>query len=237
MFTILSAIAFNDVHTIDEISSATGIPRSSVHRILHALVQEEVVMQIPKKGYIITSKLVLIGLKGIGQKNIIEVAIPVMKELSQKTHETVSLQVISGHERVCLCRFEGDYPITRHIKAGDKGPLMRGAAGKIIAAGLKDTELDLIINQYIQKGKIHADEKPLILEELKLIQEQGFSVSTGERIPGSASIGVPIKDILGNTQASLSISTVIDRFTDKNKDYYLKLLFESSNQIQSQTIW
>jgi DNA-binding IclR family transcriptional regulator len=178
-----------------------------------------------------------IGLKGIGQKGILEAAIPVMRELSQKTHETVSLQVISGHERVCLCRFEGDYPITRHIKVGDRGPLMRGAAGKIIAAGLKDSELELVLSQYIEEGKIRANEKPLLLEEVKQIREQGFAFSCGERIPGSASIGVPIKDILGNTQASLSISTVIDRLTDDNKSYYLKVLHESSGQIQSQIIW
>jgi DNA-binding IclR family transcriptional regulator len=178
---------------------------------LHSLIQENILIQIPKKGYVITPRMVSIGLKGISQKGIIEVAIPIMKELSQKTHETVSLQVISGSERVCLCRFEGDYPITRHIKVGDKGPLMRGAAGKIIAAGLKEQELELIIRRYIQEGKIRADDTPATLKELKAIREQGFAVSTGERIPGSASIGVPIKDVLGNTQASLSISTVLDR--------------------------
>jgi DNA-binding IclR family transcriptional regulator len=194
-------------------------------------------MQIPKKGYVLTPQLVSIGLKGISQKGVVEVAIPIMKELAQKTHETVSLQVISGHERVCICRFEGDYPITRHIKVGDKGPLMRGAAGKIIAAGLKEPELELIIRRYIQEGKIRAEDTPAILKELKGIREQGSAVSTGERIPGSASIGVPIKDILGNTQASLSISTVLDRLTENNKKTYLNLLFEAARQIQAQTIW
>jgi DNA-binding IclR family transcriptional regulator len=198
---------------------------------------ENIVTQIPKKGYVITAHMASIGLKGIGQRGILEAAIPVMRELSQKTHETVSLQVISGDERVCLCRFEGDYPITRHIKVGDRGPLMRGAAGKIIAAGLKDAELELVLGQYIEEGKISAQEKPLLLEETQRIRKQGFAVSYGERIPGSASIGVPIKDILGNTQASLSISTVIDRLTDDNKSYYLKVLYESSNQIQAQIIW
>jgi DNA-binding IclR family transcriptional regulator len=233
----LSAIAFNDVHTIDEISFITEIPRSSVHRILNSLIQENIVTQIPKKGYVVTPQLASIGLKGLGQKNIIEVAIPIMKDLSQKTHETVSLQVISGNERVCICRFEGDYPITRHIKVGDKGPLMRGAAGKIIAAGLRDSELDSVMDQYIQEGKIRAGENASIFEELKRIREQGFAISTGERIPGSASIGVPVKDTFGNTQSSLSISTVLDRLTEKNKKDYLKLLFESANQIRSQIIW
>lgn len=204
---------------------------------MHSLIQEDILIQIPKKGYVITPHLASIGLKGISQKGIIEVAIPIMKELSQKTHETVSLQVISGCERVCICRFEGDYPITRHIKVGDKGPLMRGAAGKIIASGLKDPELDRIIRRYIEEGKIRAADIDGTRQELKGIREQGFAVSTGERIPGSASIGVPIKDVLDNIQASLSISTVLDRLTETNRTNYLNLLFEAARQIQAQAIW
>jgi DNA-binding IclR family transcriptional regulator len=204
---------------------------------LQSLTQENIVTQIPKKGYVITPLMVSIGLKGMSQNSIIEVAVPIMKELAQNTHETVSLQVISGQERVCLCRFEGDYPITRHIKVGDTGPLLRGAAGKIIAAGLKEAEREGIIRRSIQEEKISATDEPGIRAELSQIREQGFALSTGERIPGSASIGVPIKDILGNTQASLTISTVLDRLTETNKQNYLKLLFESARQIEMQIIW
>jgi DNA-binding IclR family transcriptional regulator len=237
LFVILEAIAYHDVHTIDEISALTKIPRSSVHRILQNLTQEGVIVQVPQKGYVLTPKLVSIGINGIGQKNIVEVAIPIMKELSQKTHETVSLQVISGSERVCLCRFEGDYPITRHIKPGDTGVLFRGAAGKIIAAGLRTEELETIIDKYIVDGIILGDRKPALLTEIRQIREAGFAISTGERVPGSGSIGVPIKDMLHNTQASLSISTVLDRMTEENIQTYLKLLIDSAAQIQSQVIW
>ncbi|MDR2738600.1 MAG: IclR family transcriptional regulator [Treponema sp.] len=237
IFVILESIAYNDVHTIDEISSVTKIPRSSVHRILQSLVQENLITQVPPKGYVLTAKLVSIGINGIGQKNIVEVAVPIMKELSQKTHETVSLQVINGAERVCLCRFEGDYPITRHIKPGDKGVLFRGAAGKIIAAGLRSVELETILDKYIEDGIILGDKKSALLTEIQQIREAGFAISTGERVPGSGSIGVPIKDILNNTQASLSISTVLDRMTEENIQTYLKLLINSSAQIQSQVIW
>jgi DNA-binding IclR family transcriptional regulator len=201
------------------------------------LVQENLITQVPQKGYVLTPKLVSIGINGIGQKNIVEVAVPIMKELSKKTHETVSLQVINGVERVCLCRFEGDYPITRHIKPGDKGVLFRGAAGKIIAAGLRSVELETILDKYIEDGIILRDRKSALLAEIRQIREAGFAISTGERVPGSGSIGVPVKDILNNTQASLSISTVLDRMTEENIQTYLKLLINSSTQIQSQVIW
>jgi DNA-binding IclR family transcriptional regulator len=106
-----------------------------------------------------------------------------------------------------------------------------------IAAGLRTTELKTILDKYIQDGLITGDRKPALLSEIQHIREAGFAISTGERVPGSGSIGVPIKDILNNTQASLSISTVLDRMTEENIQTYLELLIYSSAQIQSQVIW
>jgi DNA-binding IclR family transcriptional regulator len=231
LFRILDAVALKNVHTIDEISAETGIPRSSAHRILQSLAKEGVVALLPKKGYGLTPRLITLGLKAMGDRNIVEVAIPVMKKLSRDTHETVSLHVATGYERVCLCRFEGDYPITRRVRVGDKDILFRGSAGKIIAASFDDEDLEGIADRYIGSGIIKANEKNGVLEEAKKTREQGYAMSIAERIPNSGSIGVPIRDFSGNIQASLTISSIQERLTKENMDRYLKLLFSAAEQI------
>jgi DNA-binding IclR family transcriptional regulator len=231
LFQILDAIALENAHTIDEISAVTDIPRSSVHRILQSLAKENIVALAPKRGYGFTPRLITIGLKGMGERNIVEVAIPIMKRLSRETRETVSLHVATGYERVCLCRFEGDYPITRRVRVGDKDILFRGSAGKIMAASFSDEELGKVTEQYIRDGLIKAEEKAAVLEEVKKTKKQGYAISIAERIPNSGSIGVPIKDITGNIQASLTISSIQERLTKENLDRYLKFLFSAAEQI------
>jgi DNA-binding IclR family transcriptional regulator len=231
LFQILDAVALKNIHTIDEISAETGIPRSSVHRILQGLAKEGVVALLPKKGYGFTPRLITLGLKAMGDRNIVEVAGPIMKNLCRDTHETVSLHVAIGYERVCLCRFEGDYPITRQVRVGDKDILFRGSAGKIIAASFGDKDLENIADRYISGGIIKAEEKTAVLEEAKKTRKQGYAMSIAERIPNSGSVGVPLRDVSGNIQASLTISSIRERLTKENLDRYLNLLFIAAEQI------
>jgi DNA-binding IclR family transcriptional regulator len=231
LFQILDAIALKNIHTIDEISAETGIPRSSAHRILQSLAKEGVVSLLPKKGYGFTPRLITLGLKAVGDRNIVEVAGPIMRNLCRDTRETVSLHVAAGYERVCLCRFEGDYPITRRVKVGDKDILFRGSAGKIIAAGFDDKDLEDAADRYVRGGIIGAEEKAAVLEEARKTRRQGYALSIGERIPNSGSVGVPLKDFSGAIQASLTISSIQERLTKENLDRYLKLLFAAAEQI------
>ena len=202
-----------------------------MHRILQSLAKENIVSLMPKKGYGLTPRLISIGLKGIAEQNIVEAAIPAMRWLSLETHETISLHVISGYGRVCLYRLDGDYPIPRRIKVGDKDILFRGAPGKIFAATFAESELKKIADQYIRDGIIKADEKVALFEEIREIKAQGYATSRGERIPNSGSIGVPVKDFTGNIQTALVISTIIERMTEENLEYYLQLLFKAAEQI------
>jgi len=230
-FVILEALSTKKVTTINDISQMTHIPRSTVHRILQALSEEGVVTFQQQKGYVLTPKLISLGLNGITQKEVLDFAIPVMKDISERTKETVSINVICGHERVCIYRVEGDSPITRNIKIGDRGPLFRGSVGKVIGAGLSPAERDTILEKCISLGEIKESEVPGILRELQKVKEQGFAMSSGERIKNSASIAVPVKDIAGFTQAALSISTIAERMNEENQKKYLELLLSATSYI------
>lgn len=230
-FVILEALATRKVNTINDISLMTDIPRSTVHRILKALAEDEIVTIKPHKGYVLTPKLISIGLNGIAERDLMDSAIPVMKSVAEKTKETVSLNVICGHERVCIYRVEGDHPITRNIRVGDKGPLFRGSAGKVIASGLSPKEMDAMLQKYVANGVIKVNEVQDVIQQIEKVKGQGFAVSIGERVENSASLAVPVKDIAGYTLASLSISTLADRLHEENKQKYLELLVDASKQI------
>jgi IclR family KDG regulon transcriptional repressor len=230
-FRILETISLKKANTIDGISLTTNIPRSTVHRILRILVDEDIVVNKKKFGYVLTPKLLSLVLSGIPEREIMDIAAPVMRVLAEKTKETVSLNTICGHERVCIYRVEGDQPITRKIPIGSKASLFKGSAGKVIASGLSQKEMEQIIEIYISNGELKKEEISGVLQQVQTVREQGYAVSIGERIENSASIAVPIKDITGNVIASLSLSTIESRFNEENKQKFLKLLLEASRQI------
>lgn len=234
-FKILECIAENQgPNTIIEISRQTGIPKSTVHRILTSLVREEIVIFRRGSGYALTPKLLSIGYRGLGQKSLVDLAIPVMRKVSRLTKETVSFSVISGTERVCVYRVEGEYPILRNIKLGDRGPLLEGSVGKVLAAGLEDSELEKLVDIYVKSGKIEDEHVAELLREIKLVREKGFAVSIEERLAGGASVAAPILDVSGQTMATLSITTIIDRLTANEADRYARILCEAAEEISFQ---
>jgi DNA-binding IclR family transcriptional regulator len=232
VFTILESIAFQKVRTIDAISRETGISRSTVHRLLQALQREGIVGHSCKGGYSVTPRLLSIGMHGIAEHDVLDVAIPVMRQLSEATRETVSLNVISGYERVCVYRIEGKHPVTRSIPIGSTGPLFRGAVGKAIASRLDPAEQERVLAKYLAVGEIAEGDIPKLLEDIRTVREQGYAVSVGERLRGSASLAAPITDLTGSVVGSLSLSTLERRLTAETREKYITLLTDAVEQIQ-----
>lgn len=229
-FAIMDVIAKHKSGTIDVISEGTGIPRSTVHRILKMLQNEGVVLK-SDKGYTLTPKLLSMGLRGIAERDVLDVAIPVIRALSESTRETVSINIISGYERVCIYRIEGTQPITRSIRIGSQAPLFRGSAGKVIAAFLTSWERERILKVYLEDGRIEEAQVPALMGELDLVREQGYSISVGERIEGSASLAVPIRDVMNHAVGALSLATIQERLTAENRKKYLETLLTGAEQI------
>ena len=232
-FAIIEVIASKQGNTIDSISAVTEIPRSTVHRILQILQEEQIVINRTRHGYVLTSKLLSLGMRNVSEHELLDAAMPAMRELADTTRETISLNVISGYERVCIFRIEGDQAITRNIRVGETAPLFRGSAGKVIASGLSKKEADKILEKYVADGIFRPDEIPDIRRETQIVKEQGYAISRGERLKGSASMAVPVKDVMGNVVASLSIASIESRYNDENQKRYLQLLLEATRQISS----
>jgi IclR family transcriptional regulator, KDG regulon repressor len=235
-FKILECLAENQErstrNTIMALSQCAGLPKSTVYRILTILEQEEVVTSSAGKGYVLTPKLLSLGLKGLGQKKLLDVTIPIMRYISERTKETVSLNVILGSERICVYKVEGERLIHGNIKIGDRGQLIKGAAGKVIAAGLSNSELKRILDRHMAAGEISDERVAELTAEFEQIRDRGFAASLEERFPGGASIAIPLKDITGQTMASLSIATIPENI--KNKDVmseYVEILKKSAEQI------
>jgi DNA-binding IclR family transcriptional regulator len=231
-FKILESMVGNqESNTIIALSQRTGLPKSTVHRILVILAEEEVVTSFPGKGYVLTPKLLSLGLKGLGQKKLLDVAIPVMRTISEKTKETVSLNIICGTERICVYKVEGEHLLPGNIRIGDHGHLLKGAAGKVIAAGLSSSELKRIIDKYMATGVIPVGQVSEILTEMEQIRVKGFATSIEERFVGCASIAIPLLDITGQTMASLSISTVPEKIKSKEMEDLVQVLVSSASEI------
>lgn len=222
--------------SITELSKRLNLHKSTIHRILVTLEDESLVVknQITQK-YHLGIKLFELGHLVQDQMEIRAYALPIIKELAQKTEESVDLNILSDGKRVSIEKIESPHDVRRIIQLGKSLPLHCGGSGKALLAFLPDEEIDKIIQKekFIPFGPNTITDPTKLKEHLKEIRKNGYAISFEERILGSASVAAPVLDYKGKVVASLSISGPTTRFTKKKIPVLISLVKEAAQKISA----
>jgi len=221
---------------VTELSERLNLHKSTVHRILVTLEDEGFVVkdQVSQK-YRLGIKLFELGHIVKEQMEIRNYALPIMKELAQKTEESIDLNILSDGKRVSIEKIESPHDVRRIIQLGKSLPLHCGGSGKALLAFLPDEEVDKIIRKekFIPFGPNTITDPTKLKEHLKEIRKNGYAISFEERILGSASVAAPILDYKGKVVASLSVSGPTTRFAKKKVPILISLVKEAAQKISA----
>ena len=133
---------------------------------------------------------------------------PALTELVKKTEETAAFHVLRGNSSVVLYCENSKRRMRYHIDEGEINPLNLGSSGKVLEA---------FVNPKTSQSKI--------------IQDQGYYISYGERDPDIAGITVPILGRDSELIGVISLSGLISRFTDENIESFLEALISTSKKV------
>lgn len=235
VFKIMEAISeTKGENSLNVISGMVDIPRSTVHRLLQTMTECGMVEFNQEKGYALSGKLVRICMNGYGDRDFLDIMVPIARDLGSITRETVSVNVMIGLERTCIYRVEGEFPTIRNVKIGTHNPLFIGATGKVLAAYLPRNKFEEALKYAIDTGKVSKDKLTEIMDEIEKCRKQGYAISIEERYAGCGSIAVPIKNqFTGEVLGTLSISSLKERLSDENLKEYVRLLSEAAAKAQS----
>lgn len=204
----------NDIGKITEIANQLQLSKGSVHGILETLKKVGFAGQDPSTRQYCIGPLFheLTADPILSHKILILCSFSEMMRLRDLSQETVALMVPNGAERVIL----EEIPSPQAIKfAGGrkKSAQIYTGAGKVLLAQFEDKVLDAFFNSLdlLPVTKNTITDKDLLLQEVRKIRQQGYGTSFGERLPGCATLSVPIPDY--HCPALLSIVGPEERFT------------------------
>jgi IclR family KDG regulon transcriptional repressor len=207
---ILRSFSGEETHLrISELARRLGLDRSTTYRILLSLEKCGLVEKEEKTGeYALGLAAFELGNAYLKRMDFIQLSKPVMAELALKVQETVHLAVLSGTEIVYVDKAETPRTLGVMSKIGQRGPLHCTALGKVLLAYQPEEEQSRIIRKIkllpFTPKTITSRQK--LIEELKVIRRQGYSLDHREIEEDVECIGGPIRDHLGNVIAALSIS-------------------------------
>lgn len=226
-------ILANGTDRVSDLSGRLGLSKGTIHRLLKSLEVSGLVMQDPiTRRYYLGSLILKLASKPIiAHQNLIVSAFEEMKCLRDLCRETVVLHIRMGMERICLEELQSLENIRYTAGKGFVAPIYTGSAGKILLSELEESELQLLMEKVhlVPIGPNTIIDEKRFLEELGKAKRQGYSTSFGERIQGSASISVPIKNYI--CPVALSVLGPDNRFSLDVMMRFLKEIKNSASRI------
>lgn len=108
-----------------ELTSATGLPRATAHRLAAALETHGFVARDSASRYVLGPRL--------ARRSLAEAALPALERLRDTTGESVQLYVRRGDRRVCLVSLESPHGLRTIVPVGAALPMDVGSAAKVLS--------------------------------------------------------------------------------------------------------
>jgi DNA-binding IclR family transcriptional regulator len=219
-----------------ELATRLGYPQNSVFRILKTLESRNLVSKISGTSkYVLTPKICILGSRVANRFRLLDVAQPIMGDLTRKTRETVQLFVPHSGKSLLLEQVETSEPIKIAGQIGCLYDLHCSAPGKVILAYMPDDEVQSIIDTQGLSQRTHKTISNILAlrSELNNIRTQGYALDDQEYGIGIRCAAAPVYNYQGSVVAALSISGPMSRVDDTNLDSLAHYVVDAANSISS----
>jgi DNA-binding IclR family transcriptional regulator len=204
--------------SLAELAAETGLPVSTVHRMVKSLAGRELIVVDPRtKRYSVGAEVMRLAQGFLNSDPVARVqalAQPHIESLHASCRETVNLQVNSGTHRICVFELPSTHPIRMVTTVGGVYPLHAGAAGKALLAWLPDADRRrLLSSQPLTPVTSSTISELDVLEaDLRETRDRGYAVSYGEVVEGAAALAAPIFGVQRAPVGVINITGPNDRF-------------------------
>jgi IclR family transcriptional regulator, acetate operon repressor len=208
VLAVLQALADNE--RIADISGVTGLPKSTVHRILQSLVEHRFALNAGDGHYIGGPRILTLAGRLLGRFDPAQHADGTLRRLREDTGYTVHFGLLAGDDVVYAAKVEGKKPYRMPSRIGMSVRLHTTAIGKAILATMTDEAVSAIMGRTGMEARTPGTitSVPALLEHLTSIRTQGYSLDEEENEPGIRCIGAAVHDHTGRATGAVSISTL-----------------------------
>lgn len=190
--------------TLRELTEATGIPTSTVQRLVANMVDAGF---LDRHGDSLRVGVRMAYWAAAATKDVDTLAVvtPVLKELRDALGETSCLFTAEGVHRVCTALAETHHALRREVHVGTIAPLTVGASGRVLLAwtpGLLEEVLAAPLPRLTDRTVTDPDALRALVDATRA---DGFAVTAGERVDGASGVSAPVFDASGDLVGALTV--------------------------------
>ncbi|MEO1969322.1 MAG: IclR family transcriptional regulator [Sphingomonadaceae bacterium] len=222
--------------TQSQIARALDRQPGEIFRMLACLEGREYVRRDPTNGgYALTLKLFQLARIHSPFENLVAAARPIMRSLADNVRESCHLTVLDQNQVLVIAQEESPNPFRLSVEVGSVHSPIRTNSGRLLLASMPDKARKDLLRTLPDWNSMKASDRKLVEERLADIRSSGHARSIGERLLGSADIGVLVGSPDSPFNAALTIATLIDSSGEARVDRLLDPLKQAAEEITVST--
>ena len=191
--------------SLAEISRASGLNKTTTHRLLRALQSESLIDRNPATtAYSLGAGLMALGVQALASSDLRRRVRPVLRLLARETGETATLEVPFEDSMLILDEVAGNHVVGSAGNVGTRWPIHATSTGKAWLAFDESGQERLMDVLKPLTGTTLTDPAVLQLQLLE-IRRRGYAVTIDEVEDGFTAVATIIRGVLGDVQGALSV--------------------------------
>ncbi|MFE9251697.1 IclR family transcriptional regulator [Streptomyces sp. NPDC007088] len=214
---------------LSELSSSSGLPLPTIHRLMRTLVASGYVRQQSNRRYALGPRLIRLGESA--SRLLGTWARPCLARLVEETGETANMALLDGDEVVYVAQAPSKHSMRMFTEVGRRVLPHSTGVGKALLAGLPPAEVRALL---ARTGMPAATDRTIttpdaFLSALEQVRATGYAVDDNEQEIGVRCLAVPVPG--SPTTAALSISGPAGRVTDEATRHIVPVLQQVAREL------
>ena len=237
-FSILEEVArHRDGIGLAELSKQVGLHNSTTFHLAKTMVSLGYIRQErDTKRYRVGRPLFALAASALDEIEMVNLATPIMEDLSRETGESSHFAVRMGDAVVVIARTSGPGAFQLTDRVGVVRPAHFTALGKIILAALRPDQLKRFLERVELKPstKKSITEPAVLLREIAEVRRSAIAFDDGEFNPEVRCVAVAVYNFTGDVIGALGISGPVWRMTDQLLQSRAKIVQAAATRLSNE---
>jgi len=203
-----------------EIAARTGLPSSTLHRLLATLTEYGLLTRARRHRYTIGARLWELGELSPLSLHLRETALPHMLRLYEATGENVHLAVLDGEPESATALYVGRITGTGSIptlsRMGGRHPLHTTGVGKALLATRDEAWLQRFFSVPLERETtLSITSEAELRADIERARARGYATTREEMTLGNVSVAAPLARTEGLPPAAIGIVVHIERADER----------------------
>src|SRR5882757_3250315 len=236
-FAILEEVArHREGIGLADLSKLVGLHNSTTFHLAKTMVSLGYLRQAKdSKRYRVGRPLFALAASALDEIEMVNLATPMLEELSRETGESGHFAVRMGDAVVVIARTSGPGAFQLTDRVGVVRPAHCTALGKVILASLRPDQLARFLERVDMKPSTDKSitYMPRLLKEIAEVRRTGVAIDDGEFNSEVRCVAVPVKDFTGQVVGALGISGPIWRISNEALQSRAKIVQVAADRLSS----